>query len=378
MKHIPPDRFVAPRPAAGRARSRHATAFAACLGRSLIAVAIAGCAPTMPTAPTLIDSSASAAARTAAAATPAAATPSSSPTPTALATPPAPTGAPAGPELLLLAFEGGVATLSLVRLSGDVVPLPLPDPSVAAVAPAAGGQLVAVLRDGRAFVASRGPAGLVAGTGWRALALTGPGAMPPGAIVWSATSSPDRTRLAAIVRARDTESPSAVIVIEPGRGRRDIRPLADGSEGVAPAWIDDARVAIVQRDRVDRPYLALVAVATGRVTDRLPLRALDFGTSGDALTSAVLMGDRIVVGPTASLLETRRAPDTGPATPPGDFVRGGIALSGDGRYLAVAIEEGDPGPSRIAIYERAGGAWRAAIRITPPASASGGWLTWLP
>jgi hypothetical protein len=373
MSHIPPDRSVAPRPAAGRARSRHATAFAECLGRSLIAVAIAGCAPTMPTAPTLIDSSASAAARTAAAATP-----SSSPTPTAMATPPAPTGAPAGPELLLLAFEGGVATLSLVRLSGDVVPLPLPDPSVAAVAPAAGGQLVAVLRDGRAFVASRGPAGLVAGTGWRALALTGPGAMPPGAIVWSATSSPDGTRLAAIVRARDTESPSALIVIEPGRGRRDIRPLADGSEGVAPAWIDDARVAIVQRDRLDRPFLALVAVATGRVTDRLPLRALDFGTSGDALTSAVLMGDRIVVGPTASLLETRRAPDTGPATPPGDFVRGGIALSSDGRYLAVAIEQGDPGPSRIAIYERAGGAWRAAIRITPPASASGGWLTWLP
>ena len=378
MRHIPPDRFVAPRPAAGRARSRHATAFAACLGRSLIAVAIAGCAPTMPTAPTLIDSSASAAARTADAAAPAAAAPSSSPTPTAMATPPAPTGAPAGPELLLLAFEGGVAALSLVRLSGDVVPLPLPDPSVAAVAPAAGGQLVAVIRDGRAFVASRGPAGLVAGTSWRDLSLTGPGAMPPGAVVWSATSSPDGARLAAIARPPDTESPSALIVIEPGRGRREIRPLAEGSEGIAPAWIDDAHVAIVQRDRLDRPFLALVAVATGRVADRLPIRALDFGTSGDALTSAVLTGDRIVVGPTASLLETRRAPDTGPATPPGDSVRGGIALSGDGRYLAVAIEEGDPGPSRIAIYERAGGGWRAAIRITPPASASGGWLTWLP
>ena len=199
MSHIPPDRFVAPRPAAGRARSPHATGLAACLGRSLIAVAIAGCVPAAPTAPRPIDSSTSAASRTAAAATP-----SSSPTPTATATSPAPTGAPAEPELLLLAFDSGVAALSLVRLSGDVVTLPLPDPSVAAVAPAAGGQLVAVLRDGRAFVAPRGPAGLVAGTGWRALALTGPGAMPPGAIVWSATSSPDGTRLTAIVRARDT------------------------------------------------------------------------------------------------------------------------------------------------------------------------------
>ena len=332
----------------------------------------------MPTARTLIDSSASAAPRTPDAAAPAATTPSSSPTPTAAATPPAPSGAPAGRELLLLAFDAGAAALSLVRLSGDVVPLPLPDPSVAAVAPAAGGQLVAVLRDGRAFAAPRGPAGLVAGTSWRDLSLTGPGAMPPGAVVWSATSSPDGARLAAIARPPDTESPSALIVIEPGRGRREIRPLAEGSEGIAPAWIDDAHVAIVQRDRLDRPFLALVAVATGRVADRLPIRALDFGTSGDALTSAVLTGDRIVVGPTASLLETRRAPDTGPATPPGDSVRGGIALSGDGRYLAVAIEEGDPGPSRIAIYEQAGGGWRAAIRITPPASASGGWLTWLP
>jgi hypothetical protein len=202
--------------------------------------------------------------------------------------------------------------------------------------------------------------------------------MPPGAIVWSATSSPDGTRLAAIARPPDTESPSALVVIEPGRGRRDIRPLADESEGVAPAWIDDTRVAIVQRDHFDRPFLALVVVATGRVTDRLPFRALDFGTSRDARTSVVLTGDRIVVGPTASVLEMRRAPDTGPTTPSGDSVRGGIALSADGRYLAVAIEEGDPGPSRIAIYERAGGTWRAAIRITPPASASGGWLTWLP
>jgi hypothetical protein len=202
--------------------------------------------------------------------------------------------------------------------------------------------------------------------------------MPPGAVVWSATSSPDGTWLAMIARPRDAESPSALIVIEPGRGRRDILPLADGSEGVAPAWIDGARVAIVQRDHFDRPFLALITVATGRVTDRLVFRALDFGTSRDARTSVVLTDDHIGVGPTASVLELRRAPETGPTTPIGDRVRGGIALNGDGRFLAVAIEEGDPGPSRIAVYERADGTWRTATRITPPASASGGWLTWLP
>jgi hypothetical protein len=378
MSRIPPDRLVAPRPAGGRARSRRAVGFAAGLARSLIAVAVAGCAPAVPGAPTPSDSAASAAPRTSDAATPAAPMPSAGPTRSASATPPTPTGTSAGPELLLLAYEGEAAMLSLVRLSGEVIPLPLPGSSVAAVAPTGGGQLVAVLRDGRAFVAPRGPAGLATGAGWRALALAGSGEMPPGAIAWSATSSPDGTRLAAIARPRDAESPSALIVIEPGRGRRDVLPLADGSEGVAPAWIDDGRVAIVQRDRLDRPFLALVDIATGRVADRLPIRALDVGTSRDARTAAVLAGNRVVVGPTALMLELRRAPDTGPAMPPADSVRGGMALSGDGRYLAMAIEEGDPGPSRIAIYERAGGAWRAVTRITPPVSASGGWLTWLP
>jgi hypothetical protein len=356
-----PKGLVAPRPASGRTRGRPVTGLLAGVAQALVAVAIAGCTPTVPTT-----------------------TRPSAPAPSAGATAAAPTRSPVstgrtvGPELLLLAYEGEAATLSLVRLSGDVVGLPLPDPSVAAVAPVAGGQLVAVLGHGEAFVAPRGPAGLLAGVGWRSLALTGSGAMPPGTVVWSATSSPDGTRLAAVARPRDAESPSVLIVIEPGRGRRDIRPLTDGAEGIAPAWIDDGRVAIMERDRLDRPFVALVAVATGLITDRLPLRASDFGTSGDARTSVVLAGDRITVGPTAAVLETRQAPDTGPATPPGDLVRGGIALSGDGRYLAVAVEEGDPGPSRIAIYERNGGEWRAAARISPPVSASGGWLAWVP
>jgi hypothetical protein len=350
MSRIPRDRLVAPRPAGGRARSRHAAG----LALSVLAVAITGCAHTVSGPP------------------------SAGPSQSAATSRPAPTGAAGGPELLLLAYEGDAASLSLIPLSGDVVPLPLPDPSVAAVVPTAGGKLVAVLRDGRAFVTPRGPAGLVAGAGWRALALAGPGEMPSGTIVWSATSSSDGTRLAAIARPRDSESPSALMIIEPDRGRREILPLTEESEGVAPAWIDAARVVIVQRDRLDRLFVALVEVATGRITDRLPIRALDIVTSGDARTSAILTDDRVVVGPTASVLELRRAPDAGPATPPGDFVRGGIALSGDGRCLALAVEEGDPGPSRIAIYERADGEWRAAARITPPTTASGGWLTWLP
>ena len=204
------------------------------------------------------------------------------------------------------------------------------------------------------------------------------GALPAGTIVWSATSSPGGMQVAAVARPRDAESPSALVVIEPRSGRRDVRPLADGSEGVPPAWVGPGRVAIMERDRFDQPFLALITAATGRVTDRLAFRALAFGTSGDARSAVVVESDRIVVGPTASVLGTRRAPDAGPTMRAGDVVRGGVALSADGSFLAAAIEEGNPGPSRIAVYENTGGAWHDVVRVQPPISASGGWLAWLP
>jgi len=159
-------------------------------------------------------------------------------------------------------------------------------------------------------------------------------------------------------------------MIEPGGRRRDVRPLAGQSEGLAPAWIDATTVAVVQRDRSDRLFVAIVAAATGRLFDPLEIEALDYQTSRDSRTSAILTRDRIAVGPTASVLELRKAPDGGPATPLTDIVRGGIALSADGRYLAAAVEEGNPGRARVAIYERAGGRWLASIRVSSPGGAN--------
>ena len=99
--------------------------------------------------------------------------------------------------------------------------------------------------------------------------------------------------------------------------------------------------------------------------------------SADAGTLALVTDGRIVVGPTAPLLALVRAPGTGPVLPPGDLVRGGIALDEDGGLRAVAVEAGDSGPSQIAVYVRDGGTWRAGTRITPPVSATDGWLAWL-
>ena len=354
MTRTPPDRSAMLRPAARRAKRPPVACPAPWLALALVAAFVAGCARVVPSSP--------------------------APPPVATdRTAPSATGSTAGPALLLLAAagDGAAASLVLIRLSGDSVTLPLPAPSVAAVAPGVAGGLVAVLRDGRAFVAPGGVGGLEAGSGWLPVALSGPGRMPSGALVWSATSSPNGRQVAAIARPADAESPGALVVIQADHGRREILPLADESEGVPPAWVDAAHVVIVQRDHLDRLFLALVEVATGQFTDRLALRALDIAASADAGTLAIVTDGRIAVGPTAPVLELRRIPGTGPVLPRGDMVRGGIALDEDGGVLAVAVEAGDPGSSRIAVYVRDGATWRAGARITPPVSASGGWLTWL-
>jgi hypothetical protein len=345
----------------------------------LLVLAVSGCAPAVPSAPASNTTATTGLVPpTPGAATPAASTPRSSPPGAAAATQTPTDNASAGPDLLVLASAGDVASLDLVRLSGEVIPVPLPDPSVTAVVPIAGGRLLAVLRDGRSFVATRGPAGLAAGTGWRAVALSGPGTMPSGAFAWAATASPDGSRVAVIARPADAQAPSALVVIEPDRGRREVHPLADESEGVAPAWVDTARVAIVQRDRSDRVFLALVAAADGRTLGRVDVRAVGFATSGDGATCVALPGDRVVVGPTASVLAHGLLPESGPAQAAADRPSGGVALSGDGRFLALGVQDGETDPTRLAIYEQIGGSWRAGPRIALPAGASGGQPTWLP
>lgn len=348
---------LAPRPAAGRAGSRPAPGprtRVALAAAAAVAVVLGACAPTAPSARTTTVAP-------------------GSPAPT---TPP---GGSTGPEILLLADAEGTRTLSLLRPSGDVVALPVPDPSTAAVAPMADGSLVALLADGRAFVTPRGAPGLRAGDGWRALPLAGGGSLPPGNLVFfGASLSPDGTTLAAIARPPDTEAPSALVLVEPGRGRREVVPLAGQSAGTPPAWVDDDRVAVIQRDRFDRTNLAIVVAASGEIVDRISFRALNFGTSGDART-AVVLGDesRLLVGSTAAVLERRAAPDGGPATLAADWARGGLALDGAGRRLAVVVEDSS-GVSRIATFERVGETWQPGVRIAAPSGSSGGWIAWLP
>ena len=302
--------------------------------------------------------------------------PTAAPAPTA--PPPASPGEPGGTALLLLTTVDDVPALALVRSSVGSAALPLPDPSTMAVTAMGDGSLVALLADGRAFLAADGPAGLLAGAGWRPLDLRWSGALPDDAIIFAATASPDGTRLAAIARPPFAESPSALVIVEPAAGRAEAVALPNESLGAPPAWLDGDQVAIVQRGRDGRTLVAVVDLATGRMVDRIPFRALALGTSGDGQT-AVVLGDesRLLVGPTTDVLERRRAPDGGPDLAPGDVVRGGVALDRDGRRLAAVVEDA-AGISRIATFVRAGDAWEPDVRLAAPPGSYGGRLAWLP
>jgi hypothetical protein len=240
------------------------------------------------------------------------------------------------------------------------------------------GSLVALLADGRAFLAADGPAGLLAGAGWRPLDLRWSGALPDDAIIFAATASPDGTRLAAIARPPVAESPSALVIVEPAAGSAEAVALPNESLGAPPAWLDRDQVAIVQRGRDARTLVAVVDLATEGVVDRIPFRALALGTSGDGQT-VVVLGDesRLLVGLTTDVLERRRAPDGGPDLAPGDVVRGGVALDRDGRRLAAVIED-TAGISRIATFVRAGEAWEPDVRFAALPGSFGGRLAWLP
>jgi len=347
----PPKRAQASRSAVGRA-GRAPTPAPPTRLALVIAAVIVGCAAPAPSAPALTPG------------------PRPSPSPSA--------DGPAGSGLLLLATADDEAVLTLVKPTAETVALPLPHPSTMSVTPMLGGTLVALLADGRAFVAPSGQAGLIAGARWRPLDLRWAGALPRTSIIFGATASPDGRRLAAIARPPDAESPSALVVVEPAAGRGRVWQLADESTGVPPAWLDESSVAVVQRGRDGRTFLAVLAVATGEALDRIHVRALQFQTSGDTRT-AVVLGDesRLLVGPTADVLERRRVPDEGAAIRPGDVVRGGVALDHDGRRLAAVVED-VAGVSRIATFESVGDAWQPGVRIPAPSGSRGGWVSWLP
>ena len=323
MSRLPPT-LHRPSPGLGRARRRHATRFVACLARSLVAVAIAGCRPRLPaTAP--IHSAACPAprrprrdARRAEPGSPL--RQHSRPRP---ALPPGrssccwrndgPTRF-AEPRSTLGRRRPATPARSIRRRRGA-------DRGRAAGGGAARRSRVRGARAGRrgswpapagAPSSSRGPACChsARSSGRRRRRRTGRG--------WRRS----RDRATPSRRALSSSSSPAEGGARSGRSPTDRR-------ASHPPGSTTARVAIVQRDRLDRPFLALVVVATGRVADRLAVsRPGPRDLPGRANRRSSWRATAILVGPTAAMLEMSGGPlTTGPAMPPGDSVRGGIALS---------------------------------------------------
>ena len=148
--------------------------FAAGIAAGLATAIVAGCGPFAPSMPPAATSSAT--------------------------SPTAASGEPVGSALLLLATVNDAPVLALVHPTAGITALPVPDPSTMAVTALGDGSLVALLADGRAFAAPRGPAGLVGHMRWRPLDLRWNRALPVDAIIFAAAASPDGKRLAAIAR----------------------------------------------------------------------------------------------------------------------------------------------------------------------------------
>ena len=373
MSTVPPNGPIAPRPAAGRAGRRHAPRITA-RGRAvggllavLIAIVLAGRSPDagQPTAP-------------------AAATPVPTANATVAPSAVAPTEGNA-PALLFLGNVEGPWQLSLLSPTGGVVPLPLPDSATVAVAPVAGGGLVALTADGRAYGAPGGAAALAAGGSWDPLPLAADGALPPASVIYPGASvSPGGMAVAAAALQPDGGGHGAIVVIMLHEQRMTIYSLEPQVAGLPSAWLDDERFAVLGRDVMDRINIGVVRAADGRILDLLRRRAPYLVTSGDGQTVAVAGADalepgRIRIGTTAQMVRERALPDRGPSLPAGAYPSGGMALDGDGRRLAV-VATGDhlDAPARVFLFERAGEGWREVAMVAAPAGASGGTIAWLP
>ena len=140
----------------------------------------------------------------------------------------------------------------------------------------------------------------------------------------------------------------------------------------APAWLPDGRLAVVGRDRADRPEILLVDPQTGRITTLdVPLRSI--GTAS-GVVATIDAGGIAHVGPVAAWLARVALP----ALPSGS-TKGQALLavpSPDGRELAVVLADanGDAASIRIIALD---GPWHEIARFELPRGANRAVVSWL-
>jgi hypothetical protein len=189
--------------------------------------------------------------------------------------------------------------------------------------------------------------------------------------VSTAGSTTGRRPLAFVEGDPGSGSPGRVIVVTLDGLQIRVIALPKPAES-PPAWLPDGRIAVVSRDRVDRPETLLVDPTTGRTTtlDAGPLRSI--GTAGGLL--ATIDVDGIAhVGPVAAWLAGETLPAV-PVDPAG--ARALMAQpSPDGRELAVVLADanGDASSIRILAID---GAWHEIARLELPRGTNRAVVSW--
>jgi len=165
---------------------------------------------------------------------------------------------------------------------------------------------------------------------------------------------------------------------EPGRitvvtlDGREVRSttLPRPAEG-PPAWLPDARLAVVCRDQADRPMTLLVDPGTGRIAtiNGRPLRSI--ATAADVVATVDAEGTARAGGVTAWLAGTDL-----PAVP---SLPGGPILmaqpSPDGRELAVVLADANGDAASIRILAT-GPPWHEVARFELPRGANRAVVGW--
>ncbi|HEY7936803.1 MAG TPA: hypothetical protein VID26_06705 [Candidatus Limnocylindrales bacterium] len=281
--------------------------------------------------------------------------------------------APAAGAPRLVALVGTVGAMALVaadvRGGGlgpiDRVTLP-PD---AAWLSGDGSSFVVTTLDGRLLVGSltdlAPPPGTLAGSQpLRAFATLEPAS--------AAAGIPGQRRLAFVEGNPGSGGPGRVTVAAWDGGETRSITLARPAEG-APAWLPDGRLAVVGRDRADRPETLLVDPQTGRITtlDVPPPRSI--GTAA-GVVATIDAGGIAHAGRVAAWLA-----GVAPPALPGGSTEGAALVavpSPDGQELAIVLADanGDAAAIRIVALDRP---WHEIARFELPRGANRAVVSWL-
>ena len=185
--------------------------------------------------------------------------------------------------------------------------------------------------------------------------------------------APATSRDVAFVEGDPGSGSAGRLVVETLTGAKVARIDLPTPAEAAPAWLADGRIAIVDRDRNDRPVAVLADPATGRAS---PVRAgtlRSIAIEGGVVASIDEAG-RVGVGRVGDWLDGRALGGIAPVAPAQEVLQAVPSAAGDEIALVVADTAGDAASIRI---DAAAGGWHEIARFGLPSGANRAVVCWL-